>query len=131
MRGARAVHRLLASEAPDASLAVLVVWVEMLPGDKDADLADLSNQMDDLRLDWFHDPFLIAGKAIASALGAPGHTAWDVYLFFDREAEWKDSPPQPRGWAHQLGDAWADPARHRSGQQLDAELAKLLAQVGG
>ena len=102
-----------------------------MPGDKDADLVMLSDQMYDPRVRWFHDPFRRAGKAIAAALGAPDATAWDVYLFFDRDARWKGGPPQPRGWAHQLGDTWADPGRYRAGEQLGLELANLLDAVSG
>ena len=102
----------------------------MLPGDKDADLVMLSDQMYDPRVRWFHDPFRRAGKAIAAALGAPNDTAWDVYLFFDRGAQWKGGPPQPQGWTHQLGEPWADPDRHRTGEQLSVELANLLDDVG-
>jgi hypothetical protein len=131
LHGARAVHQLLVKEAPNASLAAMIVWVEMLPEDKDADLTALSDHMYDPRVRWFHDPLRRAGKAIATALGAPDKTAWDVYLFFDRDVQWKGGPPQPRGWTHQLGDTWADPDRYRAGEQLSVELASLLADVGG
>ena len=29
--------------------------------------------------------------------------AWDVYLLFDRNAEWKDQAPTPIFWMDQLG----------------------------
>ena len=29
--------------------------------------------------------------------------AWDVYLLFDRNAEWKDQAPTPIYWMDQLG----------------------------
>ena len=28
---------------------------------------------------------------------------WDVYLLFDRNAEWKDQPPKPIYWMDRLG----------------------------
>ncbi len=110
-------------------LSAMVVWIEMLPDDRQADLSSLMKSMDDPRIRWFHDPGQRGGKRVAAALGAPGRIAWDVYLFFDRAAQWKGDLPKPHGWAHQLGDAWADPAHFHPGDQLHAELSRLLKEA--
>jgi len=123
------VHRVLTQGNPDADLAAMIVWIEMLPEDRVADVIALAGEMTDPRIRWFHDPQRRAGRAIAASLGAAGHIAWDVYLFFDPDADWKDKPPRPRQWAHQLGDTWADPTRLRFGDQLEPELARLLRSV--
>ena len=107
----------------------MMVWVEMLQEDAKADIDEVAATMDDPRVRSFHDPMGRAGEAIAAALGAEGERAWDVYLFFDSEADWTELPPAPRGWVHQLGDEWADPVRRRHGDQLERELAALLADV--
>ncbi len=106
-----------------------MVWIEMLRGDARADIEAVAATMNDPRVRSFHDPMGRAGEAIAVALGAEGNRAWDVYLFFDSEVGWKERPPTPNGWVHQLRDPWADPARHRHGDQLEPELAALLADV--
>lgn len=50
--------------------------------------------------------------------------AWDVYLVFDRTAEWKAEAPAPIYWMHQLyGVA---PERRLAGAALATELKKLL-----
>lgn len=49
--------------------------------------------------------------------------AWDVYLLFPFEAEWKDKPPAPNYWMHQLP---LDPKRRLSGDTLGVEAKKLL-----
>ena len=108
-----------------------MVWVEMLRADAKADIRAVAATMNDPRVRSFHDPAGRAGKAIAAALGAEGKRAWDVYLFYDSEAEWKERPPVPHGWVHQLSDAWADRTRHRHGDQLERELAALLMDVAG
>ncbi len=107
----------------------MIVWIEMLSKDKDADLIDLSSRMDDPRIRWFHDPLQRVGKAIAATLGAPNLIAWDVYLFFDKESSWLGPPPRPHGWVHQLGDRRADPARYHPGKQLAPELERLLREI--
>ena len=122
---------MLAKGNPDADLAAMIVWIEMLPEDRVADVIALAGEMTDPRIRWFHDPKRRAGRAIAASLGAAGHVAWDVYLYFDPDAEWKDKPPAPRQWTHQLSDTWADPTRLRFGDQLEPELANLLKGVVG
>jgi hypothetical protein len=107
----------------------MIVWIEMLREDRQADVQALAVELADPRIRWFHDPRQRAGRAFAVSLGAPGKIAWDTYLFFGAEAEWKTKPPTARQWAHQLSDSWADPSRLRSGDQLEPELRGLLESV--
>jgi hypothetical protein len=107
----------------------MIVWVDMLPEDSAAEVGTFTEAISDPRIRWFHDPKHRASQAIAAVLGAKGKLAWDVYLFFDVDAEWGATPPRPRGWVHQLGDSWADPARRRHGDELEPELARLLNDV--
>ena len=107
----------------------MIVWVEMLPEDREADVEALAGEMTDRRIRWFHDPERRAGQAIAASLGAPGKVAWDVYLFFIAGVEWKAQPPAPTEWVHQLGDPWAEPSRHHFGNRLEPELGRLLKSL--
>jgi hypothetical protein len=120
---------MLSGEGRGVAVTALVVWVEMLRGDERADVGALARALSDPRVRWFHDPKRRVGEAIGVALGSKGEPAWDVYAFFDSDAEWKEGPPAPRAWVHQLADVWADPARHRHGDDLEAELVALLADV--
>lgn len=50
--------------------------------------------------------------------------AWDVYLLFAPQTEWKDQPPAPDFWMHQL---WGvDPKNKFDGEALAKEVNKLL-----
>jgi hypothetical protein len=49
--------------------------------------------------------------------------AWDVYLAYGRDAEWRNEPPVPAYWMHQLR---LDPERRLDGDRLAAEITKLL-----
>lgn len=40
-------------------------------------------------------------KGFAPVLAVP--QAWDVYLLYDQNAEWNDTPPKPGFWQEQLG----------------------------
>jgi hypothetical protein len=79
----------------------------------------MAEGMTDPRVSHYFDPRRthLAGKALAHGIVHAGRgPAWDVYLFYDREAEWDDEPPAPTQWCHQLsGGQRADPARFAGG----------------
>ena len=50
---------------------------------------------------WDANGELVAG--FAPVLGLKDGKAWDVYLLYDQNAEWKDSFPKPNFWQEQLG----------------------------
>lgn len=49
--------------------------------------------------------------------------AWDVFLLFPADAEWKEKPPAPSYWMHQLP---LDPKLALDGETLANEMKKLL-----
>ena len=116
---------------PKTDVRVAIVWIDMLPGD-DADAARKSAGIfEDDRVTHFHDPRAtrLAGNAFGRRLLAPGAgPAWDVYLFFNGDAEWTDEPPDPADWMHQLSGAKrADPQRFHAAD----DLVRTLRRVGG
>lgn len=49
--------------------------------------------------------------------------AWDVFLLFAADAEWKEKPPTPSYWMHQLP---LNPKLALDGETLANEMKKLL-----
>ena len=49
--------------------------------------------------------------------------AWDVYFLFPRDTEWKDEPPAPSYWMHQLRTTKGE---RFNGEKFAEELKKLL-----
>ncbi len=49
---------------------------------------------------WDREGSLVREYARVLQIDGP---AWDVYLLFDRDAEWKDHAPAPIYWMDQLG----------------------------
>ncbi len=123
------MHRVVSALEQQAALSVLLVWINMLPSDERADLPDLLDELANPRIEWFHDRERVAGKAVAAALGAPGETAWDMYMGFDAGARWGDAMPRPRGWLHQLTDAWADPTLRHVRDELEPALSRLVEDL--
>ena len=56
----------------------------------------------------FIDPQQLAGKAVATSLGHESEVAWDFYLFYPVWSEWRERPPAPEVFLHQLRNSWAD-----------------------
>lgn len=89
----------------------------------------------DSRVVQFYDPAMLAGKAVATSLGAPGgkdDIAWDIYLFYEPGQEWSkgERPPAPVEWMHQLSKCtWADQSRLRCGDRLLAQLHETMKEL--
>lgn len=84
----------------------------------------------DRRVVQFYDPDKLSGKAVATSLGAHGNVAWDIYLFYEKGAEWGDCLPQPAGWLHQLvGRSWADQAHLYCGEDLLRRLHDVMQKL--
>lgn len=57
-------------------------------------------RLPDKRVSYFWDGKGELGKSFSAVLHL-GQPAWDLYLAFNRDAEWKKKPPVPAYWIHQ------------------------------
>ena len=106
-----------------------------MPGfnDNEQTAKRIAGTMIDPRVRHFYDPFPDhrAGKAFAKGL-LKGGPAWDIYFFYQKGAEWKDNPPGPTEWMHQLGGGGrADATHFHSGQDLVDKLHEAMHTVTG
>jgi len=82
-------------------------------------------RLPDKRVSYFWDGMGELGKSYSGVLQLPkGQPAWDVYLAFNRDVEWKNKPPAPNYWMHQLNGQPAE--RRLNGDRFAAEMNKLL-----
>ena len=118
---------------PNADIDVSIIWIDMLRSDNAAAAAQSAKMFDDPRVRQFHDPrgSRLAGKAFAHELIREGAgVAWDIYIFYDRDARWDENPPKPIDWMHQLGGGRrADPERFHAGAELVSELHKSMERI--
>ncbi len=108
-----------------ADLHVYAVWVPILWSDWRFAVSRATARLPDARVShfWDADGTLVRAYSRILRLGE-GRPAWDVYLVFDRDAEWKDEPPAPQAWMHQLPRA---PIELRlDGDRLALEAGRLL-----
>lgn len=110
-------------------LRVFVVWMSVVEGDGLDAAVESSKKLPDPRVSFFWAPTKDVGVAFAKVLQLPkGFSyAWDVYLAYAAGIEWKDEPPAPTLWMHQLS-ALRDRTR-LDGDKLREALAKLIEDL--
>ena len=125
LRGASEIQSKVLEQVKNSDLRVYSVYVPILRGDDEASVSSAINRLSDSRVVSFWD-----GKGEVAQSYSPvlklkaGLPAWDVYMVFDREADWKTQPPAPNYWMHQLGGV--APERRLNGDTLAAEIKKVL-----
>lgn len=87
----------------DDRVRAYIVWLPIFGGDFKGEARKLSNSFRDKRVSYFLDPESETGKQWERVLRTERVIAWDVYLLYESDAEWKEEPPRPAFWMHQLG----------------------------
>jgi hypothetical protein len=112
-------------------LTIFVVWLPVLPGDSRERATKAMKVLTDKRAQHFWDSRTEVGKAFAAHIPLPQGqklaVAWDYYALFEAGAKWKDSPPAPAEWMHQLADLM--PERQLDGDKLRQAVEKFLKTV--
>ncbi len=126
MRGAGAVRDQVLKNLNSSKLKAYVVWTPVLFGDGRERAEESLRAMSDPRVTHFWDKDRILGKEFGKTLTLPHGKkfAWDVYLLYDAKAQWRDKPPEPNDWMHQLGSD----DRRLDGEKLRMKVASLLEQ---
>jgi hypothetical protein len=106
----------------DQDLRVYAVWVPVLWIDSKASVPQATKRFEDARVSQYWDSKADMTRAYAKNLKIDG-PAWDVYLLFDRDAEWRDQPPLPIFWMDQLG---LENGKPFDGDELADEIRTLL-----
>lgn len=87
----------------DERVKAYIVWLPIFGGDFKGEARKLSNSFRDKRVSYYLDSESKTGKQWEGVLKTERFIAWDVYLLYGADAEWKEEPPQPTYWMHQLG----------------------------
>jgi hypothetical protein len=128
VNGARVVQEKVLRKIDSDKLAVFVVWLPFVNGDSREKAAESMMVLTEKRAKHFWDSRSEVGKAFAEHIklpkGAKVALAWDYYAVFDARTKWKDSPPAPTDWMHQLRGIFPD--RQLDGDRLRATVEKLL-----
>jgi hypothetical protein len=126
------VQEKVLSKIDSAKLTVFVVWLPCVDGDSREKAAEAMKVLTDKRAKHFWDSRSEIGKAFAEHIKLPKgerlSVAWDYYALFEAGVKWKDSPPAPTEWMHQLEGI--EPERRLDGEKLRKAVEKVLKAVG-
>lgn len=79
------------------------MYLPILQGDREKSVPEAMKSLSDYRVSFFWDGKGQMADAYSRELQLPeGRAAWDVYLLFNRNAEWTNAAPTPDYWMHQL-----------------------------
>lgn len=110
------------ADLPGKDVKVYSVWVPILPSDAKLTVGRATKNLAEPRVTHYWDGDNVLTEGFSPVLGIEGDT-WDVYLLYDKDAEWTEFPPKPTYWQEQLGisdETKLDRAK------LTAEINKLL-----
>lgn len=116
------VQQLLDNELKGKDVAVYSVWQPILPSDAKFTVGRATKSLTDQRVKHYWDGDNIFATSFSPVLGIDQDT-WDVYLLYDKDTEWKDTPPKPTFWQEQLG---ISNETRLDGPKLAAEVNKLI-----
>jgi hypothetical protein len=100
------------------------MWDPIFGGKFDQESQNLANRFPDKRVTYFKDPKSLSGLLWKRVLEIEREIAWDVYMLYSAEAEWKTDPPQPDYWMHQLRGVTKAP--HFNETTFTAELKDMV-----
>ncbi|MBA3357759.1 MAG: hypothetical protein H0U18_17820 [Pyrinomonadaceae bacterium] len=112
-------------QVKNSDLRVYSVYVPILESDDEASVPSAMKRLPDSRVVFYWDSKSELTKRYSRVLQlGEDRPAWDVYLVFERTAEWKAEPPVPDYWMHQLRGV--SPERRLDGVALEVEIKKTL-----
>lgn len=118
------------SSNPEAG--ILVVWVDMLRFDSEKASRKAIGKLfgQDPRVRHFWDPKNRVPAALAAGFDwAEDDLAWDIYLFYDQDAEWTDQAATSAAYFHQMSRHQDDTAHFFQGKALAKKIAETADKL--
>ena len=106
---------------------VYIVWTPVLLEDNRESAIEAMQLIQNDRAIHFWDEDKSLGTLLGEVVTLPRkrRLAWDVYFAYDAKSEWKDDPPTPAAWMHQL----ANDERKLDGNKLRVAVEQLLHKL--
>jgi hypothetical protein len=111
----------------DDRVRVYVIWVPIFGGRFEQASQDLADRFPDKRVSYFKDPTSLAGNLWKRVLEIQREIAWDVYMLYSAQSEWKTDPPKPVYWMHRLWGVTNGPMFQEA--TFAAKLKEMLDQT--
>lgn len=128
LEGADAIQASVVKNMKTKDVSVIIVWTNMLQSDQENTALRAASMFKDKGIVQFFDAENKFGNHAAKAINPSGESAWDIYMFFDKEVTWSKDLPQPFDYAHQLGSTrtWVDQSKYYCGPKLTERLNYIV-----
>lgn len=128
LQGAESVQKAIIEKMKDKNISVIIVWTNMLKADDQSTAYKAASLFKDPSIIQFFDSENKFGDLVAQRLNPKGTKAWDIYMFFDQDAQWSQNMPRPFEYAHQLSSSvhpWVDGSKYFCGTNLTKRLTEI------
>lgn len=124
LRGASEIQSKVLEKIKDSDVRVYAVYLPILKPDEEGRIPIAMKRLSDKRINFYWDSKGELAQSYSRILPLGHQPAWDIYLLFNRDEEWKTDPPAPDYWMHQLSGVSTD--RRLDGQKFADETKKML-----
>jgi len=131
IQGAESIETSIIQKMKDKNIGVIIVWTNMLKSDDQASALHAASLFDGKGVTQFFDGENKFGDIVAKTINPKGEKAWDIYLFFDGDAQWTQKLPRPFEYVHQLGysSEWVDRTKYFCGEKLTQRLNDIAESI--
>lgn len=100
------LQREVLAKNPSQDLAVFVVWLKVLDSDNEAAAVTAKGRVSDPRVKHYWDPGrLLNGQLIDAIAFDINLRIYDIFLLYDKKAQWEKRLPRPAFWMHEYKGA--------------------------
>jgi hypothetical protein len=124
LHGASEIQHKVLEKIKESDLRTYAVYLPILKTDQERSIPTAMKRFSDNRINFYWDSKGELAQNYSRILPLAHQPAWDIYLLFNRDEEWKTDPPAPDYWMHQLSGVSAE--RRLDGQKFADETNKLL-----
>ena len=131
IQGAESIEQSIIQKMEDKDIGVIIVWTNMLKSDDQVSALYAASLFDGKGVTQFFDGDNKFGDMVAKTINPKGEDAWDIYLFFDGDAQWTQKLPRPFEYVHQLGTSseWVDRTKYFCGEKLTQRLNDIAESI--
>jgi len=132
--GAKKIKESLLEQDGTDDFRLYIIWMDMLEDDNFASAQKAAKLLNDPRVTHYYTSGKQVGREIAAQISGNEGVAWDIYLFYDKNARWENNFPGPADYVHQLNPDyynWVEEDKYYSGEPLKQQLTDLTSKYKG
>jgi mercuric ion transport protein len=129
LQGAESIQKTVIDKSRNKDISVIIIWTNMLKTDDQNSAYKAASLFNEPNVTQFFDSENKFGDVVAQRLNPQGKKAWDIYMFFDQDTQWRKDFPRPFEYVHQLSSSvhpWVDKTKYFCGPDLTKRLDEIV-----